>query len=139
MLSIDPLADPARQRLTVLRNELLQLHRTLLESERRIYERDIEKITSSNHMLSLLLHDPWFAWLHELSQFVVLIDEMLDAKEPATAVDAAEFLRQSRRLISPEEAGTGYARRYFEALQRDPDVVMAHARMRKVLTSLGIE
>jgi len=39
-------------------------------------------------------------------------------------------------LLAPDEMGTGYPRRYFEALQRDPDVVLAHGRMRKLLTSL---
>ncbi len=132
----DPLGDPIRQRLTALRNGLLQLHKTLLDSERRTYEHDVERVTSSNHMLSLLLHDPFFAWLHELSELVVVIDEALDAKEEITVEDANHLVQQSRRLISPDESGNGFARRYFEALQRDPDVILAHARMRKVLTSL---
>src|SRR5271165_7558927 len=132
----EPLGDPTRQRLTALRNGLLQLHKTLLDSERRTYEHDVERVTSSNHMLSLLLHDPFFAWLHELSELVVIIDEALDAKEPVVAEDADRFIQQSRKLISPDEGGNGFARRYFEALQRDPDVILAHARMRKVLTTL---
>jgi hypothetical protein len=137
MASPDPRGDdPTRQRLTALRNGLLQLHKTLLDSERRTYENDVERITSSNHMLSLLLHDPFFAWLHELSQLVVIIDEALDAKEPVVAEDADRFIQQSRKLISPDESGNGFARRYFEALQRDPDVILAHARMRKVLVTL---
>jgi hypothetical protein len=39
-------------------------------------------------------------------------------------------------LLAPNETGTGFAKRYFEALQRDPDVVLAHGQMRKVLTAL---
>ena len=137
MASPDPRGDdPIRQRLTALRNGLLQLHKTLLDSERSTYENDVERVTSSNHMLSLLLHDPFFAWLHELSELVVIIDEALDAKEPVTAEDADRFIQQSRKLISPDEGGNGFARRYFEALQRDPDVILAHARMRKVLITL---
>jgi hypothetical protein len=137
MASSDPRGDdPIRQRLTVLRNGLLQLHKTLLDSERSTYENDVERVTSTNHMLSLLLHDPFFAWLHELSELVVIIDEALDAKEPVTAEDADRYIQQSRKLITPEETGNGFARRYFEALQRDPDVILAHARMRKVLVTL---
>jgi len=137
MASPDPLGDPIRLRLTALRNGLLQLHKTLLDSERRIYENDVERVTSSNHMLSLLLHDPFFAWLHELSELVVVIDEAMDAKEPVTIGDANHMVNQSRKLISPDESGNGFARRYFEALQRDPDVILAHARMRKILITLG--
>jgi hypothetical protein len=137
MASSDPLGDPTRQRLTALRNALLHLHKTLLDSERSTYEHDVERVTSTNQMLSLLLHDPFFAWLHELSELIVVIDETLDAREPVACVeDADRLVLQSRKLISPDETGNGFARRYFEALQRDPDVILAHARMRKVLAAL---
>ncbi len=66
---------------TDLRNGLLGLHKTLLDSERASYERDIARISSSGELLRLVLYDPWFAWLHELSEFVVLIDETLDASK----------------------------------------------------------
>src|SRR3984885_12825057 len=126
-----------KQRLTDLRNGLLSLHKTLLDSERATYERDIARIGSSGELLKLVLYDPWFAYLHELSEFVVLIDETLDAKEPPPGgIDAERFIEQSKVLLAPNQTGNAFARRYFEALQRDPDVVLAHARMRKVLTGL---
>jgi hypothetical protein len=136
--------DLTKQRLTDLRNGLLSLHKTLLDSERGTYERDIARIGSSGELLKLVLYDPWFAWLHELSEFVVLIDETIDAledtkdaKQPSEAIDSERFISQAAELLAPNENGTGFAKRYFEALQRDPDVVLAHARMRKVLTALG--
>jgi hypothetical protein len=134
--------DSTKQRLTDLRNGLLGLHKTLLDSERGTYERDIARIGSSGEFLKLVLYDPWFAWLHELSEFVVLIDETLDAledtdaEEPPPKIDEERLIEQAWELLAPNETGTGFAKRYFEALQRDPDVVLAHARMRKVLTSL---
>src|SRR5271156_1292757 len=128
--------DSTHQRLTDLRNGLLGLHKTLLDSERGIYERDIARISSSGELLKLVLYDPWFAWLHELSEFIVLIDETLDAKEPLNGIDAERLIAQAGELLAPNETGTGFAKRYFEALQRDPDVVLAHARMRKVLSNL---
>jgi hypothetical protein len=136
--------DLTKQRLTDLRNGLLGLHKTLLDSERGTYERDIARIGSSGELLKLVLYDPWFAWLHELSEFVVLIDETLDtfdktpaAQGPPPVIDAERLIEQARELLAPNETGTGFAKRYFEALQRDPDVVLAHARMRKILSSLG--
>jgi hypothetical protein len=125
------------QRLTELRNGLLGLHKTLLESERGIYERDVARISSSGELLKLVLYDPWFAWLHELSEFVVLIDETLDSKEPPGGIDAERLIAQTWDLLAPDEMGTGFAKRYFEALQRDPDVVLEHAKMRKLLGTLG--
>ena len=129
--------DLAKQRLTELRNGLLSLHKTLLDSERAYYERDVARISSSGELLKLVLYDPWFAWLHELSQFVVLIDEALDAEEPPLGAYAQRMIEQSWALLAPDETGTGFAKRYFEALQRDPDVVLAHGRMRKVLEGLA--
>jgi hypothetical protein len=137
MPSTNPRPDGVQQRLTTLRNGLLGLHKTLLDSERAAYERDIARISSSGELLKLVLYDPWFAWLHELSEFVVLIDEILDAEEPPTGIDAERLIAQTWDLLAPKESGMGFAKRYFEALQRDPDVVLAHARMRKVMSNLG--
>lgn len=125
-----------RERLTELRNGLMRVHKTLLDSERAVYEREVARIGSPGQLLGLLLHDPWFAWLRELSELVVVIDEMLDAEEPATIFDADRLVTQARTLLSPAEYGSGFGRRYFEALQRDPDVVLAHGRMMKAFSAL---
>ena len=124
--------DPARERLTGLRNHLLRLHKNLLDSERAAYERDVQRITSTGQYLQLVLNDPWFGWLHELSQFIVVIDEKLDDKEqPATSEDADRLTARARDLIAPSESANsnGFHRKYFDAMQRDPDVVLAHRDM----------
>ncbi len=131
------MAPSPRERLTGLRNGLLRLHKSLLDSERAAYERDVARITSAGQFLGLLLDDPWFAWLRELSQFIVLVDETLDLEEPATPADAERLIVQARQLVSPGEQGNSFARRYFEALQRDPAVVLAHGDMMKVFNGLG--
>lgn len=143
MASNNSSSDLTKQRLMDLRNGLLSLHKTLLDSERSTYERDVARIGSSGELLKLVLYDPWFAWLHELSEFVVLIDETVDAIEETLdaenppGIDAERLIAQASELLAPNESGSGFAKRYFEALQRDPDVVLAHARMRKVLSSLS--
>jgi len=129
--------DAARPRLTLLRNGLLRLHKGLLESERAAYERDVERITSTGQYLNLVLNDPWFGWLRELSQFVVLIDETLDLEEPATDEDASRLIARARVLISPSENGNGFPRRYFDAMQRDPAAVLAHRDMMQVFGELS--
>lgn len=138
MSSFSSEPDGIRPRLTDLRNELLRLHKTLLDSESASYDRDIARIRSRGQLLELVLHDPWFAWLHELSELVVLIDEALDAKDPAVMpADAERFLAQARELVAPAENGSEFRRHYLEALQRDPNVVMAHSQAMKVLASMG--
>jgi hypothetical protein len=135
---MEPMSDPVRERLVNLRNGLLRLHKCLLDSERAAYERDVQRITSTGQYLNLVLNDPWFAWLRELSQFVVLIDETLDFKEdPATAADADRLIARARDLVSPSEtASNGFGRRYFEAMQRDAAVVLAHRDMIRAFENL---
>ena len=118
-----------RDRLAQLREALLHLHKALVDSERVSYEQNIGTIPSANHFLKLLTDDPWFAWLHPLSELIVAMDEALDAraKPPLTNVITAALVKQTGALLVASETGEGFARHYFDALQRDPDVVMAHA------------
>jgi hypothetical protein len=126
-----------RERLKALRNGLLKLHKSLLDSERAAYERDIARITSTGQYLGLVLDDPFFQPLRELSQFIVLIDEALDRKEaPISNEEAEQLLKQARIMLVPAEEGSGFARRYFEIMQRDPETVLAHRDMRQVLGSI---
>jgi hypothetical protein len=127
--------DPVR-RLTDLRNGLLKLHKAMLESEKALYERDIERIPNVGRYLELVVNDPWFAWLRELSGLVVLIDEAMAADEPLRTEDADRFISESRALLTPAENGSGFANEYFKLLQRDPNVVMAHSEMMKTLSSV---
>jgi hypothetical protein len=121
-----------RDRLQRLRDALLSLHKTLVDSERVEYEKTIGKIQSPNHFLQLLTSDPWFAWLSPLSQLIVSVDEALDAKEPLTVAGAEALAGQAHRMLVASESGDGFASHYFVALQRDPDVVLAHAEVAKL-------
>lgn len=129
-----PEPEGVRQRLETLRASLLNLHKALVDSERVDYEKTMGKIRSPSHFLQLLTTDPWFAWLSPLSQLIVSIDEALDPKEHLTMAGAEALANQSQRLLVPTETGEGFSKHYYEALQRDPDVVLAHgelARLRK--------
>ena len=118
--------------LQQLRNALLKLHKTLIDSERATYEKTFGKIPSPNNFLNLVMNDPWFGWLHPLSQLIVSMDEALDEKEPLTTDKVAALVKQSSGLLVVSENGEGFSRHYFEALQRDPDVVFAHADAAKL-------
>jgi len=121
-----------REHLAQLREALLHLHKALVDSERHSYEQNIGTIPSPGHFLQLLTTDPWFAWLHPVSELIVAIDEALDAKEPLTREAAEMLLKQARGQLAISETGEGFSRHYFEAVQRDPDVLFAHAAAMKV-------
>src|ERR1700722_3893989 len=118
------MADLTRPNLTALRNGLLRWHKSLLDSERAAYERDVARIASTGQYLQLVLDDPWFSWLREISQLIVIVDEALAQKEPVTDADGARMIAQARDLLLPSESGSDFARRYDEAMQRDPGAVV---------------
>jgi hypothetical protein len=120
-----------RQRLTNLRHALLRLHKALLDDERLAYERVYGQVTGGE-LLQLVINHEHFAWLHSISELIVSIDEMLDAEEPMTSADAESLLTQARTLLKPSEDGTDFERKYYAALQRDPDIVLAHREVTKI-------
>ena len=121
-----------RKRLAELREALLRLSKALIDSERVGYEQTIGRISSPNHFLQLVMNDPWFAWLHPLSQLIVAMDEALDAEEPLTLATVDALVRQSDLMLVVSETSEGFSGHYFQALQRDPDVVLAHAEVVKL-------
>jgi len=124
----------AQERLKSLSSGLLRLHKYLMDSERAAYERDVARIQSAGQYLDLVLNDPWFTWLHPLSQLVIRVDELLDEGEELETVEVEHFLADVRALIRPSEEGDGFERSYYEALQREPDVIFAHVEVKKLVT-----
>ena len=61
--------------------------------------------------------------------------EMLQADEPVLLDDVQNLIANARTLLTPSEVGKGFARRYYNALQREPAVVLAHAEVSKLLAS----
>jgi catechol 2,3-dioxygenase len=131
--SNDTLSDSSRARLTQLRSGLLNLHKSLLDDARVAYEMDRGRIASKGALLQLVINDPWFAWLHQISELVVRIDEVAATDGAASEADARTLFDQVDRLLLPSETGDTFARRYYEALQRQPAVVLAHGDVKRVL------
>lgn len=129
-------SETTRDNLKILRQGLLRLHKLLLDLERRDYERARGPISNSYEFLQLVLKDPWFDWLHRLSELIVQIDETLDthdSEKPATEADASALVDRARTLLSPSETGTEFQKNYFLALQQSPDVVLLHSEIMRLL------
>src|SRR3954449_651233 len=112
-----PMTEQNRARLRELRAKLLQLHKVLLDDARAAYEMDRGRVPSNASLLQLVINDPWFAWLHSLSELVVRIDETIDTDSPATDADAAALINEVEKLLTASENGEGFHRRYYDALQ----------------------
>ena len=128
---------PLREKILDVRGSLLSLHKALILAEQVTYERINGRVESTSELLHLVLNDPWFTWLHPLSQLVVRIDELLDDKSELSLVEVEHFLIEARSLIRPSEEGDGFERSYYEALQREPDVIFAHVEVKRLLTKVA--
>ena len=127
------LTNETRERLTKVRTALLRLHKTLLDFEREGYERARGKIGNSYEFLQLVMSDPWFAWLRQLSELIVEMDELLAAKETPKEGTALALIRQASILLTPSEAGSEFQKKYFAAMQQSPKVVLGHSEFASVL------
>ena len=128
-----PSTNPTRTHLDNLSRSLLRLHKALLDGERVSYERVHGRIPSNGAFFQLVLGDAWFAWLRPLSQLMARFDELCEEDEDSSHAEMAELMDSARALLTPSEAGEGFARHYYDALQREPDVVLAHAATRALL------
>lgn len=125
---------PARRKLVALREALLRLHKSLLDMERRAYEKEHGKI-SAGELFRLVVDDAQFSWLHNISEFVVRIDENLDIEAGVTDTDAHIAISLARKIFAPTESGDGFQKKYFDAIQKDPAVVMEHAQLARLFNN----
>lgn len=123
------------QFLINLRTKLLALHKLLLNAESIRYEQMHGKV-SKGELLQLAINHKQFDWLHQLSELIVQIDELLRADEPVTSETIAAFLSEIQVLLIPDELGDDFAAKYDAAFQSDPDVVLAHVEVTTLLASV---
>ena len=139
------MTDSERALLTELRHLLLQLHKTLIDWQRREYELDRGRLPTAQ-LLQVIFNDPDFAWLRPMSGLIVRIDEALDVppsrrsspdqpRAEADTIETGPLVAQARELVAPE-AGSAYAQRYHAPLQELPDAVLAH---RDLITLLKLQ
>jgi hypothetical protein len=126
--------DPRRRTVLSIRESLVGLHGALIIAEQLTYERINGPVQSMDALLELLQSDPWFTWLHPIADLLVRIDHLLEDDSCDMTDDNVEHLvEEIDCLLHPSVEGEGFERAYYEALDRAPDVVLAHFRVRKLL------
>lgn len=121
-----------REKLRAIREHLLRLHLLLLADQRSEYEQMFGPVKSSGEMLNLVMSHDRFDWLRALSSLIVRMDELLDAGEWSDA-EAKTLVDYAEALLVPAEEGALFRRKYFQAVQRSPDVLIAHGQLKKLL------
>lgn len=114
---------------------MLAQHKLLLDREKATYEKAHGPIGGPGPFLNLVLGDPHFEWLRQISTLVVEIDESLSRKSKAGQAEAEVLIAQARELMKPREHGTDFQARYYAAVQESPDIVILQCRMEQLLGS----
>ena len=123
-------------RLEALRISLLRLHKVLLDFERIDYEKLNGPVHEPSRLLSLVMSDPFFDWLHRISKTIVRIDELQDAddlSESQQETEVAQIFSDVKNLILPTAKDSDFTQHYKSSLKRNPGAVLAHAAVLKVL------
>ena len=118
-----------------LRTALLGLHRTLVDLERRDYEKQHGQ-QSAGQFLQLMAYDESMRWLEPLSRLIVMLDEALDAQGKGTDSVAPTVVAQRvRDLLRLNREGPGeFGARYLHHFDQSPDLAVEHAGLLRALS-----
>jgi hypothetical protein len=132
-------SDPviARDQLVAIRTPLIELHRMLLEDERRRYE-GVRGRVSATELLQLALTDEQFAWLHRISTIIVRVDELIASDDLPARSDVDVIAAHIRSVLRPAPDGSPFEQRYDQAVQGDPGVLLAHRRVMQALPPASV-
>lgn len=116
------------------RGALLELHRALVDAERRSYEKALYRMTDAE-FLDALINEPRFAWLGALTTLIARIDEMEEEQDAAAPAGEKDLIASVRKLLAPEAGTSEFHRKYGELLQASPEVLVAHGAVMRALAS----
>jgi hypothetical protein len=129
--------DPARAELrAALRDawkQLMPLHRALIDAASAEYTATVAPVSGPTHLLRLLQEDPFFEWLRPLTSIIVDLDTMSRTDFERSDVDAIAARLERHFGATPD---AGFTARYVPLLQRDIDVAVGHANIRRILQRL---
>lgn len=105
-----------------LRRSLLELHRLLLDHQRRQVER-ISGRMSAAELMQAATDDLRFSWITEVFKPIAALDAAAHDEDDAAAEQA---ITQLRALLVPPDPDSSFGRRYLQVLQEEPSVVLVH-------------
>jgi len=119
--------------LQALRLPLLALHKEVLGTERRALEKVHGELSGAQFLQ--IVSDPLrFGWLQPFTALILAIDETLDVKDGENEIPSPEeMLDRVRNLLLPPKVDTPFGRRYVSLMQREPELVLTHAAVAKLL------
>ncbi|UXH79981.1 hypothetical protein [Roseateles amylovorans] len=119
-----------------LRITLLDLHRSLVDLERRQYEKQHGQ-QGAGDFLQVMAYAEEMRWLEPLSRLIVMLDEALDGDGDSDATPLM-VAQRARELISLDRESTeAFMARYAAHFDASPALVGTHARVVAALKAVG--
>lgn len=114
--------------LKEIRNEMLSLHKTLLEIERGNYEAEFGKVTNIQ-LLNLLFEHQNFIWLRDISSLVAEIDELFSKKEGIEESEIEKLFTKAKFLFDESENNSEFKNKYQANLDTETLVGKHHSKL----------
>jgi hypothetical protein len=118
--------------LKEIRNELLGLHKTLMEIERGNHEANHGKITNVQ-LFNLLFEHENFIWLREISVLVSAIDELSASKQGIDQEAANSLFAKAKVLFDETDEFQEFKKKYQANLDTETEVAFHHVKISKLL------
>jgi hypothetical protein len=119
-----------------IRTALLDLHRTLVELERREYEKT-HGHQSAGAFLQVMAFDDSMKWLEPLSRLIVMLDEALD-QEGELELTPTVVVARTRELLTLDRASEdAFVTRYLHHFDNSADLAVDHAALLKLIGSVA--
>ena len=123
------------EQLQELRNLLLDLHKALLDYQKRIYEATVGTIASPGAYYDLVVNHQSFAWLKSLSALVISIDEILETKEPHNEPKVRGVFSYTKKLLTASNFGDTFETNYVTVIQKDSHIALLHGKIMQLLAN----
>lgn len=124
---------PKAERIAGLRQPLLELHKAMLDAQRIRYERAHGRIETRGEFLGRVLHHPDFEWIRALSTLIAQLDEWAEEESAGNDADLAAIVEAVRALVQPAGENAAFSCRYWDLVENEPAVTMAHVKVWRVV------
>lgn len=117
-----------------LREQLLSLHKALLDYQKTEYEAKNGLISNPNLYYQLVVSHESFSWLKALSALIVSIDELLEAKNGAPETQTKQIATYTHKLLTEQNSTSVFFANYQAAVANSPEISQLH---KQVLATLS--
>lgn len=113
------------------REVLASFHKSLLEYQARVFEKQEERSLSPFDLWHLSSNHPTFSWLRKISEVIVLLDENLEKEE--TSETFKKWINSELKLLTDVSQDGDFQVRLRKSLENKPELQFELSRLRSFI------